>query len=353
MWEEKRDPDSFVHVSSVNAPREVETTMEPSDEEDREAVWGTLLELYLAISAEAVEGRERMRSRALSLLSKGAEGSKLRYEPTQALIVCLTHDFVPGIVLLYDRLGMVEDILRFWIERAEDDEDEADEAQARIFETLEKYGDQHPELYPIALRRKILSPIEVIEILSKPGSCASIGTVKKYLLNQVLNQKHQINSDMELINSYRKEIDKNRSKLESLADKPQIFHLNNKCASCMTMLDLPVVHFMCHHSYHQRCLGDHESCLKCGHERKAEAGQPDDAIKEMMALIRRNKSFIDPDNLHPQQQQQQQHQHQHQLAAAGATLDARLHEHRFFIDEVHESDDPFSFIASSFSKGLL
>lgn len=227
MWEEKRDPDSFVHVSSVNAPREVETTMEPSDEEDREAVWGTLLELYLAISAEAVEGRERMRSRALSLLSKGAEGSKLRYEPTQALIVCLTHDFVPGIVLLYDRLGMVEDILRFWFERAEDDEDEADEAQARIFETLEKYGDQHPELYPIALRylasssstvprhlhadddeqqsglekalaeidsRKILSPIEVIEILSKPGSCASIGTVKKYLLNQVLNQKHQINS---------------------------------------------------------------------------------------------------------------------------------------------------------------
>jgi len=381
MWEEERDPDSFIHVSSVNTRKEVETTMQPSDEEDREAVWGTLLELYLAISAEAVEGREQMRSRALSLLRKGAEGSKLRYEPTQALIVCLTHDFVPGIVLLYDRLGMVEDILRFWIERAEDDEHEADEAQARIFETLEKYGDQHPELYPIALRylasssstvphhlhadddqqqsglekalaeidsRKILSPIEVIEILSKPGSSASIGTVKKYLLNQVLNQKHQINSDMELINSYRKEIDKNRSKLESLADKPQIFHLNNKCASCMTVLDLPVVHFMCHHSYHQRCMGDHEACLKCGHERKAEAGQPDDAIKEMMALIRRNKSFIDPDNLHPQQQQQQR-----QLAAAGATLDARLDEHRFFIDEVHESDDPFSFIASSFSKGLL
>ncbi|WAQ88535.1 hypothetical protein PtA15_9A662 [Puccinia triticina] len=360
----------------------------PSDEEDREAVWGTLLELYLQTSAEAGDGRARMRSRAMSLLKKGAEGSKLRYEPTQALIVCLTHDFVPGIVLLYDRLGMVEDILRFWIDRADSVESlEAQEAQSRIFECLEKYGDAHPELYPIVLRylatsppqllsspngqlnglqkaldhiekRKILSPIEVIEILSKPGSSASIGTVKTYLLNQVTNQKHQMNSDLDLINSYRKEVDKKRTELHELVEKPKIFNLNNKCASCFTPLDLPVVHFMCQHSYHQRCLGDQEACVKClsgsgdqgvGDEERKPAsratGEPDQAMKEMMALIRRNKTFIDPDH--------SQSQPQLKGAQLQQQLESRIDEHRFFVDEVREADDPFGYIASSFSKGML
>ncbi|PLW57897.1 hypothetical protein PCANC_00950 [Puccinia coronata f. sp. avenae] len=395
MWQEddgdeennKQDaPDSLARISSVMTQDKKrdevvahESTTGPSDEEDREAVWGTLLELYLAISAEIGEERERMRRRALSLLRKGAEGSKLRYEPTQALIVCLTHDFVPGIMLLYDRLGMVEDIMRFWIERAEGEDPEAEEAQAKIFETLEKYGDDHPELYPIALRylasspitlhpdhgsqdqqsglekalaeidsRKILSPIDLIEILSKPGSSASIGTVKQYLLNQVLNQKHEMKSDLDLINSYRKEIDKNRSKLAELVDKPQIFHLNNKCAACFSVLELPVVHFMCHHSYHQRCL-DEEWCVKCSEERKADEGpradEPEAAIKEMMALLRRNKTFVDPDGDH-----HHSHNKQHQQLKA---LDARADEHRFFVDQVQEADDPFGFIAASFSKGLL
>ncbi|KAA1130836.1 hypothetical protein PGTUg99_025402 [Puccinia graminis f. sp. tritici] len=408
MWEkdevpDDERPDSFVQVPSVKKmraadkkePVATEPIVGPSDEEDREAVWGTLLELYLQTSAEAGDGRSEMRSRALSLLRKGAEGSKLRYEPTQALIVCLTHDFVPGIVLLYDRLGMVEDVLRFWIERAQsDDLVEAQEAKTRIFENLDKYGEMHPELYPIVLRyfasaghlqsetshqsvddldhhhldglqkaldeidrRKILSPIEVIEILSKPGSAATIGTVKKYLLNQVLNQKHQMNSDLDLINSYRKEIHKKRNEITDLVDKPKIFNLNNKCASCFTALDLPVVHFMCQHSYHQRCLGDQESCLKC--LTKSEEGKPtttriggggdhDEAMKEMMGLIRRNKTFVDPAPhavSQPQQQQQQK--------GGLSDLANRADEHRFFVDEVREADDPFGYIASSFSKGML
>ncbi|EFP84359.2 uncharacterized protein PGTG_10079 [Puccinia graminis f. sp. tritici CRL 75-36-700-3] len=55
----------------------------------------------------------------------------------KALIVCLTHNFVPGIVLLYDRLGMVKDVLRF-------------KALGEID------------------RQKSWSPIKVIKILSKP-----------------------------------------------------------------------------------------------------------------------------------------------------------------------------------------
>ncbi|PLW24076.1 hypothetical protein PCASD_14271 [Puccinia coronata f. sp. avenae] len=83
---------------------------------------------------------------------------------------------------------------------------------------------------------------------------------------------HQYNeADLDLINLYWKEIDKNRSKLTKLVNKPQIFHLNNKFAACFLLLELLVVNVMCHHSYHQRCL-DQEWCVKCSEERKANEG---------------------------------------------------------------------------------
>jgi len=37
----------------------------------------------------------------------------------------------------------------------------------------------------------------------------------------------------------------------------KIFQLN-KCTYCTSPLDLPAVHFLCMHSFHQRCLGENE-----------------------------------------------------------------------------------------------
>ena len=44
--------------------------------------------------------------------------------------------------------------------------------------------------------------------------------------------------DLDLINLYWQEINKNHFKLTDLVNKPQIFHLNNKCASCFSVLEL-------------------------------------------------------------------------------------------------------------------
>ncbi|KAJ2530694.1 Vacuolar protein sorting-associated protein 11 [Coemansia sp. RSA 1933] len=49
----------------------------------------------------------------------------------------------------------------------------------------------------------------------------------------------------------------------ALRSKPIVFQ-STKCISCMTPLDLPSIHFLCKHSYHQRCLGDvSDSCPRC------------------------------------------------------------------------------------------
>ena len=42
-------------------------------------------------------------------------------------------------------------------------------------------------------------------------------------------------------------------------DKPKVFHVT-QCAACQGGLDLPAVHFMCGHSYHQRYVFHSPSC---------------------------------------------------------------------------------------------
>lgn len=59
--------------------------------------------------------------------------------------------------------------------------------------------------------------------------------------------------DQQLIQSYRSETQAKLRQVEDLSDPdhPRVFHVT-QCAACKGQLDLPSVHFMCNHSYHQR-----------------------------------------------------------------------------------------------------
>lgn len=54
-----------------------------------------------------------------------------------------------------------------------------------------------------------------------------------------------------------------RAEVHELRTNARIFQLS-KCTACTSALDLPAVHFLCMHSFHQRCLGDNEKeCPLC------------------------------------------------------------------------------------------
>ena len=69
-----------------------------------------------------------------------------------------------------------------------------------------------------------------------------------------------------LIDSYRTETDAKRKEMDDLGNKPAVFQAK-RCATCGGALDLPTVHFLCKHSFHQRCLNqvDDEGmeCPRC------------------------------------------------------------------------------------------
>ncbi|EIW86132.1 hypothetical protein CONPUDRAFT_114267 [Coniophora puteana RWD-64-598 SS2] len=317
---------------------------EDVERRDQVAVWNTLLELYLDIPAALADsggggggadtdaqGGAGAREKALRVL----QSASLPYDPTHALILCTSARFTPGLVLLWERAGMHEDVLRFWIDRHNAGGDDANgHASAEVVRALEAYGAERPGLYALVLRfltssaelltrhkadverilehierERIMPPLGVVQVLSRNG-VASVGLVKEWLLRRIKQSREEINTDQQLINSYRLETKTKQRQVEELSDPehPKVFHVT-KCSSCNGQLDLPSIHFMCNHSYHQRCLFGHDNeCPTCAKQH------------EVVQEIRRNNERL-------------------------------ADQHELFLSEVRENG--FQAVAAGYGRGLL
>ncbi|KIJ62988.1 hypothetical protein HYDPIDRAFT_114138 [Hydnomerulius pinastri MD-312] len=276
---------------------------EEAEKRDQVAVWNTLLELYLTEGTDALhvdKGTEHgnhqgqittNNDKALRLL----RASHIPYDLTHALMLCSSYEHTHGLVLLWERMGMYEDVLRFWMDKYNsavgDPDPTAPELSpsAQVVSALRQYGPTHPYLYPLVLRfltsspallsahqsdleellehvesEKIMSPLAVVQLLSRNG-VASVGLVKEWLMRRISEGREEVATDQQLINSYRHETKTKLKQVEDLEDTehPRVFHVT-RCSQCNGQLDLPSVHFMCSHSYHQRCLLENDTaCPLC------------------------------------------------------------------------------------------
>ena len=269
---------------------------EAAEQADQVSVWNTLLELYLSIPTKLEEDGKAARAKALKLL----QSDEIPYDANHALIVCSTCQFTPGLVLLWEKLGMHEDVLRFWMDKERTSEPSGDEncvneASKQVVHYLDLYGPKHRHLYPLALRfltssevllsrhsedvervieyvdgEKIMPPLAILQLLSRNG-IASVGLIKGWLVRKIGETGEDINTvrhcltspcfylyfphsqDSQLTTSYRLETKAKLEAVQELSDpeQPKVFHAT-QCSACGGQLDLPSVHFMCNHSYHQR-----------------------------------------------------------------------------------------------------
>ena len=236
----------------------------PAVERDQQAVWTTLLELYLGpiVSSEA---------KALQVLR---QSERLPYDATQALLICTTASFVPGLMLLYERLGMQDDIVRFWMARADSGDDP--QAMGEVMAALRQFGPDRPHLYPLVLRflsssaarvaahqddllsvldhvarERVMPPIAVVQCLARTEA-TSVGLVREYLKRQIVAEREEIDAvrgrhlmfgliaqDRALIGSYRTETSKKSREIADLrnADAPRVFQVT-RCSACGGQLEL-------------------------------------------------------------------------------------------------------------------
>lgn len=225
------------------------------------------------------------------------------YDADHVLVLAQTYHFEAAMIFLYEKAHLYQQIIQHYMDAND---------RTQLLAAAKKYGRQDPSIWAHVLsyfaslnedcrseiaevlaiieKNNLLPPLGVIQTLGK-SSTVTLETVKGYIARRLQYEQQQITDDMHQIQQYREGTRRNREEIVKLRTTPKVFQVN-KCSSCSSPLDLPSVHFLCDHAYHQSCLGDSErECPKCAPAfnqlrdrlmaQEASAGQHEQFFKEL------------------------------------------------------------------------
>jgi hypothetical protein len=296
-------------------------------ENDKVDMYTALFEMYLHKANERKgEDREIWEAKAKKLI----EGRDIPIDTSNVLLLSHLSGYRDGTTLVREQAGLRFDIFRSYTS--------AKDTRGAI-KALRKYGPDEPQLYPAALAyftsdprileeageelnvvlRKIdedglMAPLQVIQTLST-NAVATMGMVRSYLQTTIERERKEISNNRRLITSYRTETEAKRKETEELTTKPVVFNAK-RCQYCAKPLELPVVHFLCKHSYHQQCLN----------------AQPGEEDKVECTQCAQNNSTI---------------------RAIRKAQDESADRHDMFQDALRRSNDKFGTIAEFFGRGVM
>ncbi|EPE07725.1 vacuolar membrane protein [Ophiostoma piceae UAMH 11346] len=243
---------------------------------DRTDLYTTLFEMYLQKSSEkkGEQHREAWEAKAKTLINQqgtgvGNDDAPVPIEKANVLLLSHLSNFRDGTTLVKEQAGLLFDIFRSYTS--------AKDTRGAL-KALHKYGPEEPKLYTAALSYLtssaqvldeagpdelsavlqrihsdgLMAPLQVVQTLSQ-NPVATMGMLKPYLQETIERERREIAANQRRIASFRQETEQRRTELADLEAKPAIFQAT-RCSQCALPLELPVVHFMCKHSFHQRCL---------------------------------------------------------------------------------------------------
>ncbi|KAM5438168.1 Vacuolar protein sorting-associated protein 11 [Microsporum canis] len=244
-------------------------------DEDRVDLYTTLFEMYLdtANRKKVPSEKKEWESKAKSLI----QGENIPVSASDVLLLSDLSNFHEGTTLVREKEGLRADILRSYIS--------AKDTQG-VIKALKKYGPEEPQLYIDALtyfasspkileeaggemdavlqtidQDGLMAPLQVIQAFSN-NSVVTMGMINKYLSDNIERERKEISNNHRLISSYAKETESKKQQMEELGSKPTVFQAR-RCSFCGGNLDLPIVHFLCKHSFHQRCLNTTNEDVEC------------------------------------------------------------------------------------------
>ncbi|GCB20213.1 vacuolar protein sorting-associated protein 11 homolog [Aspergillus awamori] len=244
-------------------------------EDDKIDLYTTLFEMYLDTASRQKDAAQKVEweDKAKKLI----EGKDIPISTSSVLLLSDLSGFREGSTLVREQEGLLSDIFRSFTS--------AKDTQGAI-KALKRYGPEKPQLYVDALTyfasspqileeagdeldavlKKIdegglMTPLQVIQTLSN-NAVVTMGRLKKYLSDNIERERKEISTNRRLISSYSTETENKRKELEQLGSKPVVFQAR-RCMSCGGALDLPTVHFLCKHSFHQRCLNRVDEDAEC------------------------------------------------------------------------------------------
>ncbi|KUI67154.1 hypothetical protein VM1G_03021 [Cytospora mali] len=295
--------------------------------EDKADLYTTLFEMYLHKSTEVKSNhdREQWEQKAKHLI----EGRGVPIENSNVLLLSHLSDFQDGTTLVKEQAGLLSDIFRSYTSAKD---------TRGAMKALRKYGAQEPSLYPAALayltsdsrvldeagldelrnvinridKDHLMAPLQVVQMLSK-NAVATMGMIKPYLHDTIERERKDIASNRRRVAGFRSETEQRRQEMADLGSKPAVFQAT-RCPVCTQMLDLPAVHFLCKHSFHQRCM------------------RGGDGVDGECPLCAQNNATI---------------------RAIKMSQEENADRHELFKDELERSEDRFATVAGWFGRGVM
>jgi len=245
---------------------------------DRADLSTALFEMYLESAnspTTSLSDKQKLQEKAKALITSSGQISQQdasSIDTSNVLLLSSLSHFPAGTTLVRERANLYTDIFRSFASAKD---------TSGAISALRKYGPEDPSIYTLALsyfssspsvlaepgvkdelqrvlqkidQQNLMAPLQVVKVLSQ-GGAVTMGMVKSYLADNIARERKEIQTNRKLIESYRTETASKKAELEDLSNKPTTFQ-GRRCSSCGGNLDLPTVHFMCKHSFHQRCLNN-------------------------------------------------------------------------------------------------
>ncbi|KAK0639115.1 hypothetical protein B0T16DRAFT_432049 [Cercophora newfieldiana] len=309
-------------------------------EADKTDIYTTLFEMYLHKfnGGRGEADREEWEKKAKALIDGGKARSqdwkKPPIENSNVLLLSHLSNFRDGTTLVKEQSGLYFDIFRSYTS--------ARDTYGAV-RALRKYGPEEPQLYPAALayftsdprvledagpdelarvleridRDGLMAPLQVVQTLSK-NAVATMGMIKPYLAARIERERRDIAENRRDVAAFRAETEQRRQEITDLGAKPAVFQAT-RCSQCALPLDLPTVHFLCKHSFHQRCL-------------RGGAGDAESGAEGECPLCARDNATI---------------------KALKKEQGERAERHELFKHDLESSEDRFRTVAEWFGRGVM
>ncbi|KAL8144386.1 hypothetical protein V2J09_017418 [Rumex salicifolius] len=270
----------------------------------------------------------KRQAKGLQLLKSAwpSDQEQPQYDIDLAIILCEMNTFKGGLLFLYEKMKLYKEVIACYMQ-AHDHEgliacckklgDSGKGGDPSLWADLLKYfgelgedcSKEVKDVLTYIERDDILPPIVVLQTLSQ-NPCLTLSVIKDYIARKLEQESRLIEEDRRAVDKYQEETSTMRKEIEEMRTNARIFQLS-KCTVCTFTLDLPAVHFMCMHSFHQRCVGDNEKeCPECAPEYRS--------VTEMKRSLEQNSK-----------------------------------DQNQFFQRVKNSKDGFSVIAEYFGKGII
>ncbi|PSN48268.1 hypothetical protein C0J52_03049, partial [Blattella germanica] len=262
---ERANPEDFIHLFLNNSERLVEFLEHLVKVQTKWStlVYNTLIEHYLHVwnSLTDPSSKTQYEQKIVRLL----QNSEANYDKDQTLILCQIHNFKSGILYLYEESKLYQHIVQYHIRQQD---------YKSVLTSCRRFGHQDPSLWVQALwscakdssmpssllaeilsvieKERLLSPLLVVDALSN-STTATLGDVRSYLLSVLQSESELTEQEKQLIEKYKQETEKIRTQINNIQTSTIIFQ-GSRCNACNHQLELPSIHFLCQHSFHQHFL---------------------------------------------------------------------------------------------------